>query len=150
MIEVPRGALRAGDLAKHADFFSFGTNDLTQVGSMADPNGVSAAEHGVRGTGARSPRSPPRAAAASHPTPRHPTPQMTCGFSRDDAEAKFLPLYVSQGIIQADPFEVGGLRVGGGRRSRGCLHAARAAVSVTAAGAAACRQATEARRHTTL
>ncbi|PSC73116.1 pyruvate phosphate dikinase [Micractinium conductrix] len=60
MIEVPRGALRAGDLAKHADFFSFGTNDLTQ---------------------------------------------MTCGFSRDDAEAKFLPLYVSQGIIQADPFE---------------------------------------------
>ena len=31
MIEVPRGALRAGDLAKHAQFFSFGTNDLTQV-----------------------------------------------------------------------------------------------------------------------
>ncbi|KAI3430449.1 hypothetical protein D9Q98_005044 [Chlorella vulgaris] len=60
MIEVPRGALRAGDLAKHADFFSFGTNDLTQ---------------------------------------------MTCGFSRDDAEAKFLPLYVAQGILPADPFE---------------------------------------------
>ena len=36
MIEVPRGALRAGDLAKHAQFFSFGTNDLTQVrGEMA-------------------------------------------------------------------------------------------------------------------
>jgi pyruvate,orthophosphate dikinase len=31
MIEVPRGALRAGDLANHAEFFSFGTNDLTQV-----------------------------------------------------------------------------------------------------------------------
>jgi pyruvate,orthophosphate dikinase len=31
MIEVPRGALRAGDLAKHAQFFSFGTNDLTQM-----------------------------------------------------------------------------------------------------------------------
>ncbi len=31
MIEVPRGALRAGDLAKTAEFFSFGTNDLTQV-----------------------------------------------------------------------------------------------------------------------
>jgi pyruvate,orthophosphate dikinase len=60
MIEVPRGALRAGDLAKHAEFFSFGTNDLTQ---------------------------------------------MTCGFSRDDAEAKFLPLYVAQGILPADPFE---------------------------------------------
>jgi citrate lyase beta subunit len=35
MIEVPRGALRAGDLAKHADFFSFGTNDLTQVCACA-------------------------------------------------------------------------------------------------------------------
>lgn len=33
MIEVPRGALRAGDLATHAEFFSFGTNDLTQVGA---------------------------------------------------------------------------------------------------------------------
>ena len=31
---------------------------------------------------------------------------MTCGFSRDDAEAKFLPLYVAQGILPADPFEV--------------------------------------------
>ena len=32
---------------------------------------------------------------------------MTCGFSRDDAEAKFLPLYVREGILPADPFEVG-------------------------------------------
>ncbi len=31
MIEVPRGALRAGDLAEEAEFFSFGTNDLTQL-----------------------------------------------------------------------------------------------------------------------
>jgi pyruvate,orthophosphate dikinase len=31
MIELPRAALRAGDLAKHAQFFSFGTNDLTQT-----------------------------------------------------------------------------------------------------------------------
>lgn len=31
MIEVPRGALRAGDLAKEAAFFSYGTNDLTQL-----------------------------------------------------------------------------------------------------------------------
>ncbi|HZK20404.1 MAG TPA: pyruvate, phosphate dikinase [Treponemataceae bacterium] len=31
MIEVPRGALLADKLAKHADFFSFGTNDLTQM-----------------------------------------------------------------------------------------------------------------------
>src|SRR5215218_4984758 len=31
MIETPRAALTAGELAKHADFFSFGTNDLTQM-----------------------------------------------------------------------------------------------------------------------
>jgi pyruvate, orthophosphate dikinase len=31
MIELPRAALRAGDLAKYAEFFSFGTNDLTQT-----------------------------------------------------------------------------------------------------------------------
>lgn len=32
MIEVPRAALTAGDIATAADFFSFGTNDLTQMG----------------------------------------------------------------------------------------------------------------------
>jgi pyruvate,orthophosphate dikinase len=32
MIEVPRGALTADEVAKHAEFFSFGTNDLTQMG----------------------------------------------------------------------------------------------------------------------
>jgi pyruvate,orthophosphate dikinase len=31
MIELPRAALRANDIAKYADFFSFGTNDLTQT-----------------------------------------------------------------------------------------------------------------------
>ncbi len=31
MIEVPRGALQAGKLATVAEFFSFGTNDLTQM-----------------------------------------------------------------------------------------------------------------------
>lgn len=31
MMELPRACLRAGDIAKHADFFSFGTNDLTQT-----------------------------------------------------------------------------------------------------------------------
>jgi pyruvate,orthophosphate dikinase len=32
MIEVPRAALTAGDIARSAEFFSFGTNDLTQMG----------------------------------------------------------------------------------------------------------------------
>ena len=59
MIETPRGALIAGRLAETADFFSFGTNDLTQ---------------------------------------------MTYGFSRDDAEAKFLFTYVQEGILKEDPF----------------------------------------------
>jgi pyruvate, orthophosphate dikinase len=31
MIELPRAALRAADIAEHAEFFSFGTNDLTQT-----------------------------------------------------------------------------------------------------------------------
>ena len=32
MIEVPRAALTAGEIAQYAEFFSFGTNDLTQMG----------------------------------------------------------------------------------------------------------------------
>ncbi|HEY3396513.1 MAG TPA: pyruvate, phosphate dikinase [Armatimonadota bacterium] len=60
MIELPRAALIAGDIAKEAEFFSFGTNDLTQT---------------------------------------------TFGFSRDDVEGKFIPAYISQGIIQVSPFE---------------------------------------------
>jgi len=58
MIEVPRAALVADRIASAADFFSFGTNDLTQ---------------------------------------------MTYGFSRDDV-GRFLPSYLEQGILQADPF----------------------------------------------
>jgi len=60
MIEVPRAALIADEIAEQAEFFSFGTNDLTQ---------------------------------------------MTFGYSRDDI-GKFLPIYMSQGILQHDPFEV--------------------------------------------
>lgn len=60
MIEIPRGALQADKLAKTAEFFSFGTNDLTQ---------------------------------------------MTYGFSRDDAEAKFLPHYIKSDILVSHPFK---------------------------------------------
>jgi pyruvate,orthophosphate dikinase len=60
MIEVPRAALTADRIAEKADFFSFGTNDLTQ---------------------------------------------MTWGFSRDDVEAAFFPLYLEQGIFAVSPFE---------------------------------------------
>jgi pyruvate,orthophosphate dikinase len=61
MIELPRAALTADEIAKYADFFSFGTNDLTQT---------------------------------------------TFGFSRDDAEAKFLPRYLEEKILKENPFEV--------------------------------------------
>jgi len=61
MIEIPRAALTADEIAKHADFFSFGTNDLTQT---------------------------------------------TFGYSRDDAEAKFLHDYLEKKILTANPFEV--------------------------------------------
>ena len=61
MIELPRACVTADEIAQEADFFSFGTNDLTQT---------------------------------------------TLGFSRDDAEAKFLQLYISDKIIDSNPFEV--------------------------------------------
>src|SRR4029077_12465927 len=61
MIELPRAALRADEIAEVADFFSFGTNDLTQT---------------------------------------------TLGFSRDDAEGKFLTYYLEHGILERNPFEV--------------------------------------------
>ncbi len=60
MIEIPRAALTADEIAEYAEFFSFGTNDLTQ---------------------------------------------MTFGYSRDDAEGKFLKRYVEQKILPANPFE---------------------------------------------
>jgi pyruvate,orthophosphate dikinase len=59
MIELPRACLTADEIAKEADFFSFGTNDLTQT---------------------------------------------TFGFSRDDAENKFLPYYVEEDILPHNPF----------------------------------------------
>ncbi|MEK7691367.1 MAG: pyruvate, phosphate dikinase [Bdellovibrionota bacterium] len=42
MIELPRAALTAGEIARHADFFSFGTNDLTQTtyGLSRDDSGI--------------------------------------------------------------------------------------------------------------
>ena len=60
MIEIPRAAITADEIAEYAEFFSFGTNDLTQ---------------------------------------------MTFGYSRDDAEGKFLNRYVDQKILASNPFE---------------------------------------------
>ncbi len=61
MIELPRACITADEIAKYADFFSFGTNDLTQT---------------------------------------------AFGFSRDDAEGKFLPHYLQQRILPENPFVV--------------------------------------------
>ncbi len=60
MIELPRACVRADEIAAHADFFSFGTNDLTQT---------------------------------------------AMGFSRDDAEGKFLTFYLQSGVLERNPFE---------------------------------------------
>jgi pyruvate,orthophosphate dikinase len=60
MIELPRACIRADEIAEHADFFSFGTNDLTQT---------------------------------------------ALGFSRDDAEGKFLTYYLHDRVLEANPFE---------------------------------------------
>jgi pyruvate,orthophosphate dikinase len=60
MIELPRACIRADEIAEHADFFSFGTNDLTQT---------------------------------------------ALGFSRDDAEGKFLTHYLNDGVLERNPFE---------------------------------------------
>jgi pyruvate, orthophosphate dikinase len=60
MIELPRACVRADEIAEHADFFSFGTNDLTQT---------------------------------------------ALGFSRDDAEGKFLTYYLEHDVLERNPFE---------------------------------------------
>ncbi len=60
MIELPRACIRADQIAEQADFFSFGTNDLTQT---------------------------------------------ALGFSRDDAEGKFLTHYLEDGVLEQNPFE---------------------------------------------
>lgn len=61
MLEIPRATLTADEIANEADFFSFGTNDLTQT---------------------------------------------TFGYSRDDAEGKFLQMYVEQKVLPDNPFAV--------------------------------------------
>ncbi len=40
MIELPRAALKAGEIAEEAEFFSFGTNDLTQTREVVAKNGT--------------------------------------------------------------------------------------------------------------
>ena len=58
MIEIPRAALRAGEIAKSAEFFSFGTNDLTQMayGLSRDDSAASSAIT-CRGASCRATRS---------------------------------------------------------------------------------------------
>ena len=57
MIEIPRAALVADEIAKHADFFSFGTNDLTQMtyGYSRDDAGVFLKEYTKKGILRRDP-----------------------------------------------------------------------------------------------
>ncbi|MGH2400738.1 MAG: putative PEP-binding protein, partial [bacterium] len=61
MIEIPRACVVADEIAEIAEFFSYGTNDLTQT---------------------------------------------IFGFSRDDAQGKFLHVYLEKGILKEDPFQV--------------------------------------------
>jgi pyruvate,orthophosphate dikinase len=57
MIELPRAALKAGDIAEAAEFFSFGTNDLTQttLGMSRDDAGTFLNEYLAKGIIARDP-----------------------------------------------------------------------------------------------
>ncbi|HZQ41035.1 MAG TPA: putative PEP-binding protein, partial [Rhizomicrobium sp.] len=57
MIELPRAALRAGEIAEVAEFFSFGTNDLTQttLGLSRDDAGMFLNEYLTKGVIARDP-----------------------------------------------------------------------------------------------
>jgi pyruvate, orthophosphate dikinase len=57
MIELPRAAIRAGEIAETAEFFSFGTNDLTQttLGVSRDDAGTFLTEYLARGLIARDP-----------------------------------------------------------------------------------------------
>jgi pyruvate,orthophosphate dikinase len=57
MIELPRAALRAGDIAQEAEFFSFGTNDLTQttLGVSRDDAGRFLTQYVERGIYGRDP-----------------------------------------------------------------------------------------------
>ncbi|TLZ82472.1 MAG: pyruvate, phosphate dikinase [Methanobacteriota archaeon] len=79
MIEIPRAALVADEIARHAEFFSFGTNDLTQT---------------------------------------------TMGYSRDDAEPKFLLDYIEEGILPNNPFQTID-RKGVGQLMRMCVQRGR-------------------------
>ena len=57
MIELPRAALRAGDIAQTAQFFSFGTNDLTQttIGISRDDAGMFLNDYMAKGVIERDP-----------------------------------------------------------------------------------------------
>ena len=67
MIELPRAALRAGEIAQTAEFFSFGTNDLTQttLGVSRDDAGTFLTEYLTQGLIARDPFVTHRSSTAS-------------------------------------------------------------------------------------
>ncbi len=67
MIEVPRAALTADQIAEEAEFFSFGTNDLTQMTFGFSRDDIRLVHAGLRRTtrSSRSTRSRPSTPAAS-------------------------------------------------------------------------------------
>jgi pyruvate,orthophosphate dikinase len=75
MIELPRAALTADQIAEDAEFFSFGTNDLTQE----NPRSPCKAAH----TQARKPKGQPFR-AEEHLQSQHPRPHRLLGSLRDD------------------------------------------------------------------
>jgi pyruvate,orthophosphate dikinase len=77
MIETPRAALTAGKIALYADFFSFGTNDLTQLTWGFSRDDVESAFSPATCSWASSkpPRSSPSTAAALTGSPRSPSPK---------------------------------------------------------------------------
>ncbi len=103
MIEIPRAALTADEIAKEAEFFSFGTNDLTQMtfGFSRDDAGKFLGAYYDKKIYESDPFAKLDQTFFSFGT--NDLTQMTFGFSRDDA-GKFLSYYYDKKIYESDPF----------------------------------------------